>query len=120
MPWPRTSTEKLLADMFEGASAQFLAIMESLTDSNRRTLLTSPPSPDNEPEILDVYAELFLAAQEILAGEHYFYIFTKYGSDIIITFGCLYVYLYIHLWTELQKKQLSNSFTSSQNVEVIL
>ena len=68
MPWPRTPTEKMLADMFEGGSAQFLAILESLSDSNRRIMLTSPPTLENEPEILDVYAELFLAAQEILAG----------------------------------------------------
>ena len=70
MPWPRTPTEKMLADMFEGGSAQFLAILESLNDSNRRILLTSPPTLENEPEILDVYAELFLAAQEILAGKN--------------------------------------------------
>ena len=56
--------------MFEGGSAQFLAILESLNDSNRRILLTSPPTLENEPEILDVYAELFLAAQEILAGKN--------------------------------------------------
>ena len=69
MPWPRTPTEKMLADMFEGGSAPFLAILESLSDSNRRILLTSPPTLENEPEILDVYAELFMAAQEILAGK---------------------------------------------------
>lgn len=68
LPWPRTPTEKMLTDMFEGGSAQFLAILESLCDSNRRILLTSPPTLENEPEILDVFAELFLAAQEILAG----------------------------------------------------
>ena len=68
MPWPRTPTEKMLADMFEGGSAQFLAVLEALNDSNRRILLTSAPTQDNEPEILAVYAELFMAAQEILAG----------------------------------------------------
>ncbi|RUS83829.1 hypothetical protein EGW08_008410, partial [Elysia chlorotica] len=68
LPWPRTPTEKLLADMFDGGSAQFLAILESLSDSNRRILQTSPPAPDNEPEILDVFLELIMAAQEILAG----------------------------------------------------
>lgn len=68
MPWPRTPTEKMLVDMFEGGSAQFLAILESLSDSNRRILLSSPPTQDNEPEILDVFVELFIAAQEILAG----------------------------------------------------
>ncbi|GFO44544.1 hypothetical protein PoB_007104900 [Plakobranchus ocellatus] len=68
LPWPRTPTEKLLADMFDGGSAQFLAILESLSDSNRRILQTSPPAQDNEPEILDVFCELMMAAQEILAA----------------------------------------------------
>lgn len=73
MPWPRTPTEKMLVDMFEGGSAQFLAILESLSDSNRRILLSSPPTQDNEPEILDVFVELFIAAQEILAGLYLLY-----------------------------------------------
>ncbi|XP_023930113.1 cilia- and flagella-associated protein 54-like [Lingula anatina] len=68
LPWPRTPTERLLADMFEGSAAQFMCIIETLTDSNRRTLLTAPPAPDSEVEMLDVYAELFMAAQEIIAG----------------------------------------------------
>lgn len=54
--------------MFEGSASQFLAILESLTDTNRRTLLTAPPAPDADVEILDVCAELFMAGQEILAG----------------------------------------------------
>ena len=54
--------------MFEGSAAQFLAILESIQDPNRRIVVTSPPAADNEPEILDVFCELFLAAQEILAG----------------------------------------------------
>lgn len=57
-----------MADMFEGSAAQFLCILESLTDTNRRILLTAPPASDSEVEILDVYAELFMAGQEILAG----------------------------------------------------
>ncbi|XP_046336681.2 cilia- and flagella-associated protein 54-like isoform X2 [Haliotis rufescens] len=68
LPWPRTPSEKMLADMFEGSAAQMLAVLESLQDTNRRILLTSAPAPDNEPEILDVFCELFMAAQEILAG----------------------------------------------------
>ncbi|XP_062618793.1 cilia- and flagella-associated protein 54-like [Saccostrea cucullata] len=68
LTWPRTPSEKLLADMFEGSAAQFLCILESLTDTNRRILLTAPPASDSEVEILDVYAELFMAGQEILAG----------------------------------------------------
>nr|XP_034306398.1 cilia- and flagella-associated protein 54 isoform X5 [Crassostrea gigas] len=68
LTWPRTPSEKLMADMFEGSAAQFLCILESLTDTNRRILLTAPPASDSEVEILDVYAELFMAGQEILAG----------------------------------------------------
>ncbi|CAL1546460.1 unnamed protein product [Lymnaea stagnalis] len=68
VPWPRTPSEKMLSEMFDGSSAQFLAILEALSNSNRRTLQTSPPASDNDPEILDVYVELMMAAQEILAG----------------------------------------------------
>ncbi|KAL4227140.1 hypothetical protein ACF0H5_015113 [Mactra antiquata] len=68
LQWPRTPSEKLLHDMFEGSSTQLLCIIEALNDTNRRVLIPSPPAPDSEVEILDVYAELFMAAQEILAG----------------------------------------------------
>ncbi|XP_067928992.1 cilia- and flagella-associated protein 54-like [Watersipora subatra] len=68
LPWPRTATEKLLVDMFEGSSAQFLCIIEALTDTNKRTLVTQPPAAESEVEMLDVYAELFMAAQEIICG----------------------------------------------------
>ena len=55
--------------MFDSStSAQMLAIVTTLTDSNRRTLLTSQPAPDSDVETLDVYAELFLAAQELIGG----------------------------------------------------
>ncbi|XP_078673131.1 cilia- and flagella-associated protein 54-like isoform X2 [Branchiostoma floridae x Branchiostoma belcheri] len=68
LSWPRTATERLLVDMFEGSSAQFLAILEALSDSNRRILQSGLSAADNEVEILDVYAELFFAGQEIIAG----------------------------------------------------
>lgn len=68
LQWPRTPSEKLLHDMFEGSSTQLLCILEALNDTNRRILITSPPAPDADVEILDVYAELFMAGQEILAG----------------------------------------------------
>lgn len=55
--------------MFEGSSTQLLCILEALNDTNRRILITSPPAPDSDVEILDVYAELFMAGQEILAGK---------------------------------------------------
>lgn len=56
-------------DMFEGSAAQFLCIIETLTDTNKRTLITQPPAPDSEVETLDVYAELFMAAQEVICGQ---------------------------------------------------
>lgn len=69
LPWPRTQSERLLSEMFEGGSAQMLCLLETITDSNRRTLLSNPPAAENEVELLDVFAELFLAAQELIAGE---------------------------------------------------
>lgn len=66
--WPRTATEKLLGDMFVGSSAQFLAVLEALTDGRRRCFQTQPPAADTDTEMLDVYAELFFAGKEIIAG----------------------------------------------------
>ncbi|KAM6417221.1 cilia- and flagella-associated protein 54 [Pluvialis apricaria] len=67
LPWPRTTTERLLTEMFDGAAAQFLAILEALSDSSRRVLHPAPPVPD-EVEIRDVISELFFAGLEILSG----------------------------------------------------
>ncbi|XP_027535729.1 cilia- and flagella-associated protein 54 [Neopelma chrysocephalum] len=67
LPWPRTITERLLVEMFDGAAAQFLAILEALSDSSRNVLHPHPPVPD-EIEICDVIAELFFAGLEILSG----------------------------------------------------
>ncbi|CAF3330500.1 unnamed protein product [Rotaria sp. Silwood1] len=69
-PWPRTLTEKLLSDMFDCRCAQFLAILQALSDSNRRLVLTSPAASEQEIEILDVTTELFYAAQYILQVKH--------------------------------------------------
>jgi hypothetical protein len=69
-PWPRTLTEKLLGDMFDCRCAQFLAILQALSDSNRRLILTGPPVSEQEIEILDVTTELFYAAQYILQVKH--------------------------------------------------
>uniref|UniRef100_A0A8C9G169 Cilia and flagella associated protein 54 n=1 Tax=Pavo cristatus TaxID=9049 RepID=A0A8C9G169_PAVCR len=68
LPWPRTTTEQLLTEMFDGTAAQFLAILEALSDSSRRVLHPTPPVPD-EPEIHDVISELFFAGLEILSGD---------------------------------------------------
>ncbi|XP_010006376.1 PREDICTED: uncharacterized protein CFAP54 [Chaetura pelagica] len=66
-PWPRTITEELLTEMFESDAAQFLAILEALSDSSRHVLGPAPPPPD-EVEICDVISELFFAGLEILTG----------------------------------------------------
>lgn len=54
----RSPTEKLLVEMFSGVSAQFLAVLETLTESWRRPLNQAPPStvPDLDHEtVLDIY-----------------------------------------------------------------
>uniref|UniRef100_A0A8C2SZF3 Cilia and flagella associated protein 54 n=1 Tax=Coturnix japonica TaxID=93934 RepID=A0A8C2SZF3_COTJA len=76
--WPRTTTERLLTEMFDGTAAQFLAILEALSDSSRRVLHPTPPVPD-EPEICDVISELLLAGLEILSGAQ---------TSIFLVFPC--------------------------------
>ncbi|XP_063010920.1 cilia- and flagella-associated protein 54 [Melospiza melodia melodia] len=66
--WPRTTTERLLVAMFDGAAAQFLAILEALPDRSRNLLPSHPPVPD-EVQIPEVTSELFSAGLEILSGE---------------------------------------------------
>uniref|UniRef100_A0A6I8NGL9 Cilia and flagella associated protein 54 n=1 Tax=Ornithorhynchus anatinus TaxID=9258 RepID=A0A6I8NGL9_ORNAN len=68
LQWPRTVTERLLTEMFENTASQFLAILEALSDSNRRTLQTGPPTVD-EIEVRDVVLELFMAGLELLIGK---------------------------------------------------
>ncbi|XP_025909263.1 cilia- and flagella-associated protein 54 [Nothoprocta perdicaria] len=68
LPWPRTATERLLMEMFDGPAAQFLAILEALSDSSRPVLRPAPPVPD-EIEIRDVVSELFFAGIGILSGK---------------------------------------------------
>lgn len=53
--------------MFDCTAAQFLAILEALSDSSRHVLRPAPPVPD-EIEIRDVISELFFAGLEILSG----------------------------------------------------
>ncbi|KAG8439495.1 hypothetical protein GDO86_005631 [Hymenochirus boettgeri] len=67
LPWPRTNTEKLLVEMFDNGPVQLLAIIEALSNSNRRVFQAGPPVPD-EPEIHDVIAELFFAGIDIISG----------------------------------------------------
>ncbi|XP_057281110.1 cilia- and flagella-associated protein 54 isoform X1 [Pezoporus wallicus] len=67
LSWPRTTTEQLLTEMFDGVAAQFLAILEALSDSSRGVCHPVPPLPD-EIGIREVIAELFFAGLEILSG----------------------------------------------------
>ncbi|XP_015271758.1 PREDICTED: cilia- and flagella-associated protein 54 [Gekko japonicus] len=67
LPWPRTITERLLLELFDCNSSHFFAILEALFDRNRRTLIPSPPVPD-ELEIHDVVSELFFAGMDIVSG----------------------------------------------------
>jgi len=57
--------------MCQGSAAQALGVLEALTDTNRRALLSAAPVPADisDTELLDVYAELFMAAQEIITGQ---------------------------------------------------
>uniref|UniRef100_A0A8C9C7H2 Cilia and flagella associated protein 54 n=1 Tax=Phocoena sinus TaxID=42100 RepID=A0A8C9C7H2_PHOSS len=63
--WPRTVTEQLLDEMFDSTASRFLAVLEALSDSNRRTLQTGPVVTD-EVEVRDVVSELFIAGKELL------------------------------------------------------
>ena len=65
MPWPRTVTEKLLEELFDSAASRFLAVLEALSDPNRRILQTGPVFTD-EVEVRDVVSELFMAGKELL------------------------------------------------------
>lgn len=67
-PWPRTGTERFLADLFQGRSAQFLAIIETLANSNRRLIQTSHGAPESDDCLHEVYLELFFAGLEIVSG----------------------------------------------------
>lgn len=75
-PWPRTASEKLLVSMCHGSAAQVLCILEALTDSNRRILLSAAPTASDlsaESDLIDVYVELFMAAHEIIGGWKVFF-----------------------------------------------
>lgn len=75
MPWPRTVTERLLDELLDSTSSRFLAVLEALSDSNRRILQTGPLVTD-EMELRDVVSELFMAGKELLIR--------KYNVDILL------------------------------------
>ncbi|XP_031204941.1 cilia- and flagella-associated protein 54 isoform X3 [Mastomys coucha] len=65
LPWPRTITERLLDELLDSTSSRFLAVLEALSDSNRRILQTGPLVTE-EIELRDVVSELFMAGKELL------------------------------------------------------
>ncbi|XP_036616606.1 cilia- and flagella-associated protein 54 [Trichosurus vulpecula] len=66
LQWPRTPTEKLLVEMFDSSSSQFLAVLEALSEPRRRVLQTGPPMSE-ELEVREVFAELFMAGGELFS-----------------------------------------------------
>lgn len=69
MTWPRSPTEKLLDEMFTGQSAQFLAILETISVSGCRPLEQRSPHPVTELDedtVTDVYQELFTAGVDLV------------------------------------------------------
>ena len=63
LPFPRTASEKLVTDMFEGGASQFLALLEALSDPSRRICLSAHPKPDTTEggdSLMDVWGELIL------------------------------------------------------------
>ncbi|TRY60516.1 hypothetical protein DNTS_001486 [Danionella cerebrum] len=67
-PWPRTQTEHILMEMFEGNAARFLAVLEALHDSSVRPLQTGLPE---EFEVQEVVLELISAGTSLLAGNYW-------------------------------------------------
>lgn len=55
--------------MFDSSAAQFLAVEEALSDSNRRIAMPGPAVSENESELLDIILELLFAA-EYLANDN--------------------------------------------------
>ena len=61
LPSPRSSTEKLLGEMFASSSAQFLAVLETLTEPSRRALHRGPPHPLLDMES-DAMADIYIVS----------------------------------------------------------
>lgn len=66
--WPRNQTERLLADLFDGMAAQFFAILQTLGEPHRRTLLCKAPTGSIDDITLDIFPELFVAGVDLISG----------------------------------------------------
>uniref|UniRef100_A0A8C2G2Q6 Cilia and flagella associated protein 54 n=1 Tax=Cyprinus carpio TaxID=7962 RepID=A0A8C2G2Q6_CYPCA len=84
-PWPRTPTERILMEMFEGNAARFLAVLEALGDSSVRPLQTGMPE---EFEVQDVVLELISAGTSLLSGTifHPLCLCSKIAVDAAVKF----------------------------------
>ena len=58
----------MLADLFRSRAGQFLTIIETLSNSNRRVAQTAPGALESDESIYEVYLELFFAGVELIAG----------------------------------------------------
>ncbi|XP_033182211.1 cilia- and flagella-associated protein 54 [Anabas testudineus] len=65
LPWPHTTTERMLMGLFESSAAHFVGILEALWDSTKHPLKTRMP---DEPELQEVILELLSAGISILSG----------------------------------------------------
>lgn len=71
-PYPRSPTEKLLTELFVGEAAQFLAIMEALTDPSCRSLQQGLPQPttnldaDTTADVIQVRPQTIIIICEIM------------------------------------------------------
>ncbi|XP_047192964.1 cilia- and flagella-associated protein 54-like isoform X3 [Scophthalmus maximus] len=65
VPWPRTTTGRMLLALFDSSAAQFLGILEALWDSTTPPLQTRMP---DEPEQQEVILDLVSAGISILSG----------------------------------------------------
>jgi hypothetical protein len=60
----------LLADLFQGIAAQFLAILQALGVPHRRTLQCKAPTGSIDDTTLDIYPELFVAGVDLISGNN--------------------------------------------------
>uniref|UniRef100_A0A8B9HR22 Cilia and flagella associated protein 54 n=1 Tax=Astyanax mexicanus TaxID=7994 RepID=A0A8B9HR22_ASTMX len=78
--WPRTLTERMLMELFEGNAAQFLAVLEALRVSSRRLLHTGF---SDKPEVQEVVLELMSAGISILSGTSLLTVLNCFRENLI-------------------------------------
>lgn len=66
VPWPRTTTERVLMSLFDSGAAYFLGILEALWDTGWSLLQNRMPE---EPDQQEVIMELVSAGLSVLSGK---------------------------------------------------